>query len=95
MGKCWDWIAYSLFDVLIPYQPLHYACAYGATEEALRVLTDDNIDTITATDNRGRTPLHFALGNADRPGELNYSWLLSAMAFVLMNTLILVLTFQK
>lgn len=50
-------------------QPLHYACAYGATEQALRVLTDDNIQTITATDNRGRTPLHFALGNADRPAS--------------------------
>jgi len=49
--------------------PLHYACAYGATEQALRVLTDDNIQTITATDNRGRTPLHFALGNADRPAS--------------------------
>eukprot|EP00584_Thalassiosira_punctigera_P026146 CAMPEP_0172577396 /NCGR_PEP_ID=MMETSP1067-20121228/138210_1 /TAXON_ID=265564 ORGANISM="Thalassiosira punctigera, Strain Tpunct2005C2" /NCGR_SAMPLE_ID=MMETSP1067 /ASSEMBLY_ACC=CAM_ASM_000444 /LENGTH=865 /DNA_ID=CAMNT_0013370083 /DNA_START=115 /DNA_END=2712 /DNA_ORIENTATION=+ len=49
--------------------PLHYACAYGATEEALRVLTDENIQTITATDNRGRTPLHFALGNADRPAS--------------------------
>ncbi|KAL9187577.1 hypothetical protein ACHAXT_001680 [Thalassiosira profunda] len=49
--------------------PLHYACAYGATEQALRVLTDENIQTITATDNRGRTPLHFALGNADRPAS--------------------------
>ena len=49
--------------------PLHYACAYGATEEALRVLTDNHIETITATDRRGRTPLHFALGNADRPAS--------------------------
>jgi len=50
-------------------QPLHYACAYGATEQALHVLTDGNIGTITAVDNRGRTPLHFALGNADRPAS--------------------------
>jgi len=47
--------------------PLHYACAYGASEEALRILTDGHVDSITACDRRGRTPLHFALGNADRP----------------------------
>jgi len=46
--------------------PLHYACAYGAPEEALHVLTDNNADSITQTDRNGRTPLHFALGNADR-----------------------------
>jgi hypothetical protein len=56
-------------DVYVNHQPLHYACAYGATEQALRVLTDGNIRTITAVDNRGRTPLHFALGNADRPAS--------------------------
>eukprot|EP00578_Thalassiosira_sp_NH16_P015096 CAMPEP_0181113566 /NCGR_PEP_ID=MMETSP1071-20121207/20416_1 /TAXON_ID=35127 /ORGANISM="Thalassiosira sp., Strain NH16" /LENGTH=879 /DNA_ID=CAMNT_0023197613 /DNA_START=119 /DNA_END=2758 /DNA_ORIENTATION=- len=49
--------------------PLHYACAYGATEQALRELTDEHIQTIVATDNRGRTPLHFAFGNADRPAS--------------------------
>uniref|UniRef100_A0A7S4J4N8 Ion transport domain-containing protein n=1 Tax=Odontella aurita TaxID=265563 RepID=A0A7S4J4N8_9STRA len=48
--------------------PLHYACAYGASEEALAVLTDDDrVSTIVASDKRGRTPLHFALGNCDRP----------------------------
>lgn len=57
------------WDVYVNHQPLHYACAYGATEQALRVLTDGNIRTITAVDNRGRTPLHFALGNADRPAS--------------------------
>ncbi|KAL7555241.1 LOW QUALITY PROTEIN: hypothetical protein ACHAWF_018891 [Thalassiosira exigua] len=49
--------------------PLHYACAYGATERALRVLTDANLHTVSAADHRGRTPLHFALGNADRPAS--------------------------
>lgn len=47
--------------------PLHYACAYGASEEALKILTDGHVDSITACDRKGRTPLHFALGNADRP----------------------------
>jgi len=51
--------------------PLHYACAYGATEEALKALTDDRVDTIAAPDSKGRTPLHFALGNADRPASPN------------------------
>ena len=50
-------------------QPLHYACAYGATEEGLRILIDDHAETIAAVDHRGRTPLHFALGNADRPAS--------------------------
>jgi hypothetical protein len=50
-----------------PYlQPLHYACAYGASEEALYVLTDAHHDAITTTDRRGRTPLHFVLSNAGR-----------------------------
>eukprot|EP00934_Nitzschia_sp_Nitz4_P007813 Nitzschia sp. Nitz4//scaffold137_size62074//14398//17094//NITZ4_006409-RA/size62074-processed-gene-0.81-mRNA-1//-1//CDS//3329535682//7803//frame0 len=46
--------------------PLHYACAYGAPEEALYVLTDIYSDAITTSDLRGRTPLHFALSNAGR-----------------------------
>mmetsp|Transcript_6150 Transcript_6150/g.10426 ORF Transcript_6150/g.10426 Transcript_6150/m.10426 type:complete len:853 (-) Transcript_6150:113-2671(-) len=54
--------------------PLHYACAYGVGEDVLRVLTDNHIQTIIATDKRGRTPIHFAMGNADReasPGVVN------------------------
>ena len=47
-------------------QPLHYACAYGASEESLYVLTDAHIEAITTMDRRGRTPLHFALSNAGR-----------------------------
>lgn len=49
--------------------PLHYACAYGVEEDVLRVLTDNHIQTIIATDSRGRTPIHFAMGNADRPAS--------------------------
>jgi len=46
--------------------PLHYACAYGASEEALLVLTDAYGDAVTTVDRLDRTPLHFALSNAGR-----------------------------
>jgi len=46
--------------------PLHYACAYGISLKALSVLINADLDSITGIDNKGRTPLHFALGNADR-----------------------------
>lgn len=46
--------------------PLHYACAFGASEEVLYVLTEAYPDAITARDSRKRTPLHFALSNAGR-----------------------------
>ncbi|KAL7556480.1 hypothetical protein ACA910_003113 [Epithemia clementina (nom. ined.)] len=46
--------------------PLHYACAFGASEEVLYVLTEAYPDAITARDSRHRTPLHFALSNAGR-----------------------------
>jgi len=46
--------------------PLHYACAYGASEEALYVLTEDYPEGITTKDRRHRTPLHFSLSNAGR-----------------------------
>ena len=49
--------------------PLHYACAYGASEEALYVLVDRNEDSITALDKKQRSPLHFAMSNADRDAE--------------------------
>ena len=54
--------------------PLHYACAYGVEEDVLQVLTDNHIQTIIATDKRGRTPIHFVMGNGDRsfsPGLVN------------------------
>jgi len=46
--------------------PLHYACAFGASEEVLYVLTEAYPEAITAQDSRARTPLHFALSNAGR-----------------------------
>ena len=49
--------------------PLHYACAYGATEEVLRVLIFAYPDSIKWRDKKGRVPLHFVLSNADRPSS--------------------------
>ena len=46
--------------------PLHYACAFGASEEVLYVLAEAYPDAITARDSRQRTPLHFALSNAEQ-----------------------------
>ena len=43
-----------------------YACAYGASEETMRVLTDAYGDAITTMDRLGRTPLHFAFSTAGR-----------------------------
>lgn len=45
---------------------MHYACAFGASEEVLYVLTDAYPEAIQTKDKRGRTPLHFALSNAGR-----------------------------
>jgi len=44
--------------------PLHYSCAYGASGEALYVLTGAHNEGIRARDRNSRTPLHFALSNA-------------------------------
>ena len=49
--------------------PIHYACAYGATVEVLTVLVHAWEESTTKTDSKGRTPLHFAMGNADRPNS--------------------------
>jgi len=46
--------------------PLHYACAFGASEDILFALTDAYPEAIRARDSRKRTPLHFALSNAGR-----------------------------
>jgi len=46
--------------------PLHYACAYGISRDALQALTTAFPESIAAIDKKGRTPLHFAMGNADR-----------------------------
>jgi len=47
--------------------PMHTACHFGASLEVLRVLADAYPDSTHCVDLRGRTPLHFALGNIDRP----------------------------
>jgi hypothetical protein len=46
--------------------PLHYAYAFGASEEVLYVLTDAYGEAIETEDRCRRTPLHFALSNAGR-----------------------------
>ena len=46
--------------------PLHYACAYGATVEVLQILLEAVPASTTAVDFKGRTPLHFAMGNAEK-----------------------------
>lgn len=51
--------------------PIHYACAYGASEEILSELIQAWEDSMTKTDAKGRTPLHFAMGNSDRPNSPN------------------------
>ena len=51
--------------------PIHYACAYGAAVDVLRVLVDAWGESTTRTDAKGRTPLHFAMGNADRENSPN------------------------
>jgi hypothetical protein len=56
-------LTFFLFSCM---QPLHYACAYGAPEEILYVLTDTYPEAITTKDINERTPLHFALSNAGR-----------------------------
>jgi len=46
--------------------PIHYACAYGASVDVLTVLIHAWEESMQSTDAKGRTPLHFAMGNADR-----------------------------
>jgi len=46
--------------------PIHYACACGAGPEVLKALAEAFPDSKTSVDRRGRTPLHFALGNGNQ-----------------------------
>jgi len=46
--------------------PLHYACAYGANESVLKVLTKAHPYGLVAKEDNGRTALHFAMVNAAR-----------------------------
>mmetsp|Transcript_34632 Transcript_34632/g.45899 ORF Transcript_34632/g.45899 Transcript_34632/m.45899 type:complete len:939 (+) Transcript_34632:125-2941(+) len=47
--------------------PIHYACAYGTSAAALQILFDTHPNSIFANEDKGRTPLHFAMVNAHRP----------------------------
>ena len=60
--------------------PIHYACACGAETEVVRALADAFPDSKTTVDRRGRTPLHFALGNQnpDRPASPDVVHILSS-----------------
>ena len=56
--------------------PLHYACASDAPLRVLALLVENYPESRTMVDKRGRTPLHFRLGQADRPaGEEEVSLL--------------------
>jgi hypothetical protein len=46
--------------------PIHYACACGATSAVIKRLAEEFPESRTTVDRRGRTPLHFALGNPDQ-----------------------------
>ena len=45
--------------------PIHYACACGADGEVIKSLADAYPESKTTVDRRGRTPLHFYLGNSN------------------------------
>jgi hypothetical protein len=49
--------------------PLHYACANGASLDVLCILVEAYSESCSALDKIGRTPLHFALGNTQRPAS--------------------------
>jgi len=53
----------------LSYLSTALALCSGASEETLHILTDGNEGSITAQDKKKRTPLHFAMGNADRPAS--------------------------
>jgi hypothetical protein len=58
--------------------PIHYACACGADADVIRNLADAFPDSKTTVDRRGRTPLHFALGNSNKPVSPDVVVLLSS-----------------
>lgn len=45
--------------------PIHYACACGADASVIKSLAESYPESRTTVDRRGRTPLHFALGNSN------------------------------
>jgi ankyrin repeat protein len=55
--------------------PMHYACAYGTSSVVLKVLADAYPDSLTAREQKGRTPMHLAMVNAHRdasPGVIRF-----------------------
>ena len=50
--------------------PIHYACAYGSDEEVLHCIIEGYDSGIQMVDFKGRTPLHFAMGNSDRENSV-------------------------
>jgi hypothetical protein len=60
--------------------PLHYACACGAETDVIKLLAEAYPESKTTVDRRRRTPLHFALGNAnpDTPASPDVVSLLSS-----------------
>ncbi|CAB9500695.1 Ankyrin Repeat [Seminavis robusta] len=55
--------------------PMHYACAYGTSDVVLKVLADAYPDSLTAREQKGRTPMHLAMVNAHRdasPGVIRF-----------------------
>jgi hypothetical protein len=60
--------------------PIHYACACGAETDAIKLLAEAFPESKTTVDRRGRTPLHFALGNSnpDKSASSDVVFLLSS-----------------
>jgi hypothetical protein len=56
--------------------PIHYACASGSDSEVIKALVEAYPESRTTVDRRGRTPLHFALG--DKPASPDVVFLLGA-----------------
>jgi hypothetical protein len=56
--------------------PIHYACASGSDTEVIKALAEAYPESKTTVDRRGRTPLHFALG--DKPASPDVIFLLSS-----------------
>ena len=50
--------------------PIHYACAYGSSEEVLHLIIEGYDEGIHCVDFKGRTPLHFVMGNSDRENSV-------------------------
>ena len=50
--------------------PVHYACAYGSTEEVLQRIIEGYDEGIKKVDFKGRTPLHFVMGSSDRDNSV-------------------------